>query len=65
MMTVAELVKELQKHPPEKRVEVWMRSVSYSGANGVDTMEFSDEQSEAVDEVVNAGAFVLIVGGSE
>jgi hypothetical protein len=62
-MTAAELITELQKHPPGKEVMVCLRTVTMLGEEGDWSERLTEEDALAADDVRNEGGFVLIWGG--
>lgn len=63
-MTVADLIAELQRHPPGRPVRVVMREVFFRDEAGETTIRVSEEEATEADAdaVSNEGPYVLIRG---
>lgn len=59
-MTVADLIVELQRHPPQKQVRVLMGTVIVEDEAGGHVLSFPRHCAREVDDVRNEGAYVLI-----
>jgi hypothetical protein len=62
MMTVAELIAELQRHPPQKRVCVVPANVTIDTEQGPCYLDFTAEHASDADDVRDEGPFVLVRG---
>ncbi|HEX7866550.1 MAG TPA: hypothetical protein VF555_16460 [Variovorax sp.] len=60
---IAELIAELQRHPPGKVVRVLTRTVYMTDEAGSWEMPTCAEDALEADEVRNEGAFVMVWGG--
>lgn len=61
-MTVDELIRELQRHPPSKAVRVVMSTVQGQDEAGGFTVSVGDDQAVEADDVRNEGPYILIRG---
>lgn len=61
-MTVDELIRELQRHPPSKPVRVVMSEVEHHDEAGSFTVYISDDEAAEADDVRNEGPYILIRG---
>lgn len=61
-MTVSDLIAELQRHPPQKPVRVLMPAVWMEDETGDFTLYVSEERAQEVDDVRNAGPWIVVVG---
>lgn len=64
-MTAADLIAELQKHPPGRPVRVVLSSIYWADEAGETLLTLCTEDSLEARDVRNEGAFVLIVGGKD
>lgn len=62
-MTAAELIHELQQHPPGKEVRVCPRTIIGGGELVYAYIPLCEDDAATADEVRNEGAFLLIWGG--
>lgn len=62
-MTAAELIAELQQHPPTKEVRVCTRTAVSADEGGEWEWTLHEGDAQAADEVRNEGPFVLIWAG--
>lgn len=62
MMTVAELIAELQRQPQGRPVRVIMRQVFFRDEQGETMIRVSEEEATEADAVSNEGPYVLIRG---
>ena len=62
-MTVADLIEELQRHPPGKPVRVATRTCYIHDELGGAEVPLTAEEALEADEVRNEGGFVLVWGG--
>lgn len=61
-MTVADLIAELQRMPPNTRVHCVTRTAYYADEMGETTINLCEADSTEVDEVRHEGPYVLIQG---
>lgn len=59
-MTVAELIAELQKHPPAKAVHVVLTHAYFADESGESDITLCDEDALPARDVINEGPYILI-----